>query len=58
MIGWEDDEDEIFGQDEDRIPGDNDKPSEERWPSNNNAPTNLTKVPSADTPTSKDLGGD
>jgi hypothetical protein len=56
MIG-EDDEDTNQEQ-EDVIPGDNDKQSEEKWPSNADAPTNLTIVPAADTPISKDLGGD
>lgn len=44
--------------DEDLIPGDNDKQSDEKWPSNNDAPVNLTKLPSTDTPSSKDMGGD
>lgn len=44
--------------DEDVIPGDNDRQSDEKWPSNKDAPTNLTRVPSSDTPTSKDMGGD
>ena len=61
MMGDEDDdqlEDETFGQDEDRIPGDNDKPSAEKWPGNPDAPVNLVKVPDNLLPSSKDLGGD
>jgi len=54
-LGGDEDDCEL---DEDLIPGDNDKQSDEKWPSNSDAPTNLTKVPSADTPTSKDMGGD
>lgn len=56
-MGWEDDED-CFGLDEDLIPGDNDKQSDESWPSNPDAPTNLTRMPVVDQPTGKDLGGD
>jgi len=56
MIGG--DEDDCNTEQEDVIPGGNDKPSEETWPSNNGAPTNLTKIPDVDVPSSKDLGGD
>lgn len=52
-MGW----DEDCELDEDVIPGDNDKPSDETWPSTN-APVNLTRIPDADVPTGKDLGGD
>lgn len=53
--GGDDDEEELCN--EDVIPGDNDKPSEEKQPGTD-APVNLTKIPASDLPTSEDLGGE
>jgi hypothetical protein len=59
MIHFGGDEDDCdWQEDENTIPGDNDKQSDEKWPSNKDAPTNMTIVPQTDTPASKDLGGD
>lgn len=57
-LGGEEDDELDLPLDEDLIPGDNDKQSDEKWPSNNDAPVNLTRIPDADVPSSKDMGGD
>lgn len=54
---FEGEEDEAPEQ-EDIIPGDNDKPSDEKLPSNNDAPINLNQINPPDVPSSKDMGGD
>lgn len=47
-----------YEEQEDIIPGDNDRQSNETWPGYPNAPVNLTRLPDNLLPKSLDIGGD